>query len=168
MTETQIVLPPVTAQKKMSGLEKAATLLLAVGKDNASKIMGHLSEDDVRAVARCASDLRAVPQPVINSVLQEFVAKLVVGGGLRGSAEAVEALLSEIMPDQQVRQIMNDIRARMNEAVWPRLAELSAHLLAQFLAKEHPQVITFVLAKTPPSLTADIVSHFSPPPETRS
>jgi flagellar motor switch protein FliG len=163
MTETQIVLTPTVAQKKLSGLEKAATLLLAVGKENASKLMPYLSEDDVRAVARCASDLRAVPQQVIDSVLQEFVTKVLVDGGLRGSTEAVEALLSEFMPVQQVRQIMGDIRARMNEAVWPRLAELSAHLLAQFLAKEHPQVITFVLAKTPPALTADIVSHFPAP-----
>jgi flagellar motor switch protein FliG len=56
------------------------------------------------------------------------------------------------MPQQQVRQIMADVRARMNEAVWPRLVELPAHLLAQFLDKEHPQIITYVLSKASAAL----------------
>jgi flagellar motor switch protein FliG len=141
-------------------MEKAAALLLAVGKDNASKILTHLSEEDIRAVARTASDLGAVTQATLDHIAEEFVTQVTVDVGLRGSSEHVERLLEEVMPAPQVKQIMADVRARMNEAVWPRLADLPSHLLAQFLNKEHPQVITFVLSKAPASLSAEVVALF--------
>ncbi len=158
MTETHIAIP--TAQRKLTGTEKAAALLLAVGKDNASKILAYFDEEDIRAVARTASDLGSVSQASLDSIAEEFVTKVTVDGGLRGSSEHVERMLEEIMSPQQVKQIMADVRARMNEAVWPRLVELPAHLLAQFLNKEHPQVITYVLSKTSASLSAEVVALF--------
>ncbi len=158
MTEPHIPVPQ--AQRKLSGMEKAAALLLAVGKDNASKILTHLSEEDIRAVARTASDLGAVTQATLDHIAEEFVTQVTVDVGLRGSSEHVERLLEEVMPAPQVKQIMADVRARMNEAVWPRLADLPSHLLAQFLNKEHPQVITFVLSKAPASLSAEVVALF--------
>ena len=158
MTEPQI--PPPSTQRKLTGTEKAAALLLAVGKDNASKLLAQLDDEEIRTIARCASDLGAVPQSTLDSIADEFVIKVTVDGGLRGSSEHVERLLEEIMPQQQVKQIMADVRARMNEAVWPRLVELPAHILAQFLNKEHPQVITYVLSKGPASLSAEVVAFF--------
>jgi flagellar motor switch protein FliG len=158
MTETPI--PAPTAQRKLTGTEKAAALLLAVGKDNASKILAQLDDEEIRTIARSASDLGAVSQSTLDAIAEEFVIKVTIDGGLRGSSEHVEKLLGEIMPQQQVRQIMADVRARMNEAVWPRLVELPAHLLAQFLNKEHPQIITYVLSKVSASLSAEVVAAF--------
>ena len=158
MTETHIAVP--TAQRKLTGTEKAAALLLAVGKDNASKVLTYFDEEDIRAIARTASDLGSVSQATLDSIAEEFVSKVMVDGGLRGSSEHVERLLEEIMSPAQVKQIMADVRARMNEAVWPRLVELPAHQLAQFLNKEHPQVITYILSKTSASLSAEVVALF--------
>jgi flagellar motor switch protein FliG len=158
MSEPQISIPQ--AVRKLTGTEKAAALLLAVGKENASKVMAYFSEEDIRAIARTASDLGAVTQATLDHVAEEFVTQVTVDIGLRGSSEHVERLLEEFMPAPQVKQIMADVRARMNEAVWPRLAELQAHLLAQFLNKEHPQVITYVLSKATATLSAEVVAQF--------
>jgi flagellar motor switch protein FliG len=158
MTEQHI--PAPSADRKLTGTEKAAALLLAVGKENASKVLAQLDDEDIRVIARSASYLGAVSQAMLDSIAEEFVIKVTVDGGLRGSSEHVERLLEEIMPQQQVRQIMADVRARMNEAVWPRLADLPAHVLAQFLNKEHPQVVTYILSKTSASLTAEVVAAF--------
>ena len=62
MTETQIAAPG--AQRKLTGTEKAAALLLAVGKENASKILSQLDDEEICAIARSASDLGAVPQAI--------------------------------------------------------------------------------------------------------
>ncbi len=158
MTETQVAVP--SAHRKLTGTEKAAALLLAVGKDNASKVLAYFDDEEIRAIARSASDLGTVSQTALDSIADEFVVKVTVDGGLRGSSEHVERMLGEIMPPQQVKQIMADVRARMNEAVWPRLIELPAHVLAQFLTKEHPQVVTYVLSKASASLSAEVVGLF--------
>ncbi len=147
-------------QKKLKGTDKAAALLLAMGKENAARLLPHFGEEEIRAVARSASELGAVPQTALDDIAEEFVARVVIEGGLRGSSEQVEELLEKIMPPQQVRQIMADVRSRMNEAVWPRLTELPAQTLSQFLNKEHPQVISFVLSKVTTTLSAEVVALF--------
>lgn len=156
MTETPIVVPH--AHKKLTGTEKAAVLLLAVGKENASRLLAHFDEENIRTIARTASDLGMVPQATIDHIADEFVSKVKLEGGLKGSSEHVERLLEEVLSPLQVQQIMSDVRARMNEAVWPRLIELPAHVLSQFLNKEHPQVITYILSKASASLTAEVVA----------
>jgi len=144
----------------LRGIEKAAALLLALGKENASKILAYFDDEEIRAIARSASDLGAVPKATLDTIADEFVVKVTVEGGLLGSSDQVERLLDQIMPRQQVKQIMADVRARMNEAVWPRLVELPAHVLAQFFNKEHPQVVTFVLSKVSATLSAEVVALF--------
>jgi flagellar motor switch protein FliG len=146
--------------RKLSGTEKAAALLLAVGTENASRIMSHLSEEEIRAIARTASDLGAIPGPVLEDVAAEFVALVGGDGGIRASSDHVKDLLEKILPTEQVRQIMSDVRSRMNEAVWPRLSETSPQIIAQFLSKEHPQVVSFVLSRVSTSLSAEVVAHF--------
>jgi flagellar motor switch protein FliG len=145
----------------LSGTEKAAALLLAVGAENASRILSHLSEEEIRAIARSASDLGAIPGSLLENIADEFVSLVSADGGIRASSDQVKDLLEKILPTEQVRQIMSDVRSRMNEAVWPRLAETPPQVLAQFLNKEHPQVISFVLSRVPTSLSAEVVAHFA-------
>ncbi|MFY9643022.1 MAG: FliG C-terminal domain-containing protein [Rhodomicrobium sp.] len=147
-----------TPPRKLKGIEKAAALLLAVGKENASRIIAHLGEEEIRAIARSASDLGSISGTVIEDIASEFMAQVTTDGGIRASTDQVKELLEKTLPTEQVKQIMSDVRARMNEAVWPRLAETPAQVLSQFLNKEHPQVITFVLSKVPTSLSAEVVA----------
>ncbi len=146
--------------RKLSGTEKAAALLLAVGAENASKILAHLSEEEIRAIARCASDLGAIPGTVLENIADEFVSLIGGDGGIRASSDQVKDLLEKILPREQVHQIMSDVRSRMNEAVWPRLAETPPQITAQFLGKEHPQVISFVLSRVSTAASADVIAHF--------
>jgi flagellar motor switch protein FliG len=153
--------PPLPhVPRRLSGTEKAAALLLAVGPDNASRIMSHLSEEEIRAIARTASDLGAIPGAMLEDIAGEFVSLVGGDGGIRASSDQVKDLLEKILPTEQVRQIMSDVRSRMNEAVWPRLSETPPQVIAQFLSKEHPQVVSFVLSRVSTTLSADVVAHF--------
>ena len=156
--------PPIHAPaRRLKGAEKAAALLLAVGRDNASRILTYFGEEEIRLLARTACDLGSIPQATLDDIADEFMGQVTTGGVLRGSSEEVQKLLEKILPPTQVMQIMSDVRAKMNEAVWPRLAELPAQVLAQFLSKEHPQIISFVLSKLPISLSAEVVALYPGP-----
>ncbi len=165
MSEPEVSAPPTSPPppRRLSGTEKAAALLLSVGTENASRLLAHLSEEEIRAIARCASDLGSIPGQVIEDIADEFVSQVTADGGIRASSEQVKEMLEKILPTEQVRQIMSDVRSRMNEAVWPRLAETAPQVTAQFLNKEHPQVISFVLSRLSTSVSADVVAHFPGP-----
>ncbi|MGO8953131.1 MAG: flagellar motor switch protein FliG [Rhodomicrobium sp.] len=160
MTETNITVS--NPQRKFKGLEKATVLLLAMRKENASRLLAHFGEEEIRAIAQSAPDLGSVPQTALDNIAGEFIAELGLGGGLHVSAEQVQELLDDILPPEQVRQIMSDVHSRINEAVWPRLVELPAQAIAQFLNKEHPQAISFVLSKVTTSLSAEVLTLLPP------
>jgi flagellar motor switch protein FliG len=154
--------PPIAPEprpRRFFGAEKAAALLFAMGKDHAARLLKYLDDEEIRAVARCAADLGTVPKPLLDQMAEEFIARIGFDGDLRGSASLTEDLLTGILPPEQIKQIMADVRSRMNEAVWPRLAELPPPALASYLAKEHPQVAAFTISKTSPAIAAGILGH---------
>lgn len=144
--------------KEFHGSGKAAALLLAMSKGAASKLLKYLSEDEIRVVARSASSLGHVPQPALNALVHEFARSLGLDRAVKGGIEDAEALLTGVLPAEQVRQIMSEVRSRASNAVWPRLSEIAPAPLSQFLAKEHPQVIAFVLSKTTPAAAAAVIA----------
>jgi flagellar motor switch protein FliG len=128
MAETDISVP--SAAKRLKRTEKAAALLLAVGKDEAARLLTHFGEGEIRAIARSASDLGAIPQSALEDIADEFMNQLALGGGLRGSAGQVEELLEKILPPQQVRQIMFDVRFTWNREFSRRVIIQSAQQLS--------------------------------------
>lgn len=148
--------------QKLRGLDKVTALLLAMERPVASRVLKHFDDEEIRLVASSASKLGVVPRNILDEVIKEFVSKIVTEGGIQGSANDAEELLLGILPGEQVRQIMSDIRAQVNEAVWPRLTQFPPDLMAQYLAKEHPQVAAFFLSKTPASAAAGIMAQLPP------
>lgn len=148
--------------RKFRGLDKVAALLLAMEKPLAARILKHFDEEEIRLVASSASNLGVVPRSVLEELIREFGDQIASEGGIHGSATDAEELLLGVIPDEQVRQIMSDVRARVNEAVWPRLGELQPAILSQYIGKEHPQVAAFILSKTSATAAAATMALLTP------
>ncbi|MDX2266242.1 MAG: FliG C-terminal domain-containing protein [Hyphomicrobiales bacterium] len=148
--------------KGLQGSGKAAALLLAMTKASAAKVLKHFSEDEIRALARSAADLGAVPSAAIETLVHEFARQLAADRAVKGGFEDAEALLTGVIPAEQVRQIMSEVRSRANNAVWPRLNDIPHAPLAQHLAKEHPQVAAYILSKTSPATAAAVIALLPP------
>lgn len=161
MTEIKTEAPAAihSGQKKFRGLDKVAALLLAVEKPVAARILRHFDEEEIRLVASSAANLGLVSKSLLDDLIGEFTERLIAEGGVQGNPGEAEELLLGVIPDDQVRQIMSDVRARVNEAVWPRLADLPPAILAQYLGKEHPQVAAFVLSKTSAGCAAAVMTQ---------
>ncbi len=148
--------------KRLGGPEKAAALLLTMTKDQASRLLKHFDEEEIRLVARCASHLGTVPRATIEELATEFFDRVVTEGGLQGSLNQAQELLEGVLSPEQIKLIMSDVRSRMDEAVWPRLGEVPSAVLGPYLSKEHPQVVAFVLSKTSPVVAAGVLANFQP------
>lgn len=143
--------------RKLSGRDKVAALLLAMGKPLASRILKHFDEHEIRALVKSASELGTVPRPVLDNVIDEFTAKIGEGSDLEGTAGEAEQLLQGILPADQLAELMADIRGEDKRSVWPRLSQMLETPIAQYLMKEHPQVAAFVLSKASPACTAAVL-----------
>jgi flagellar motor switch protein FliG len=151
----------IFAPRQLTGREKVAALLLAMGKPLAARILKHFDEEEIRLLAKSAAELGTVPRRVLDDVVEQFTATLAVGGDLRGSIGEAEQLLTGVVPQDQLNDIMSDVRGDHTRSVWPRLAQMSEILVAQYLQKEHPQVAAFVLSKAAPPLAAAVLETLS-------
>ncbi len=150
--EKQAPQPP-----KMTGRDKVAALLLAMGKPLATRILKHFDEEEMRTLVKSAAELGTVPRPVLDGIIDEFSHKLAEGADLQGTVGEAEKLLSGILPPEQLAAIMSDLRADDKRSVWPRLSQMPDTPIAQYLMKEHPQVAAYVLSKASPVCAASVL-----------
>ena len=145
--------------RKFDGAQKAAALLLTMGKPPATRLLKHLEPQELREVTRAAAELGAVPASAIESLVEEFTVAFTTGANLHGDAGRAREMLSDAVPPEQVADIMSDVLAAAQSNLWTALSGIPEAVLTAHLADEHPLTATFILSKLDPALAAQIVSH---------
>ena len=62
--------------RRFAGAQKAAAILLAMGKPPATRLLKHLEPQELREVTRAAAQLGAVPSAALESLVEEFTARV--------------------------------------------------------------------------------------------
>ncbi|WP_033921477.1 flagellar motor switch protein FliG [Sphingomonas sp. 37zxx] len=133
--------------KRFSGMERAAALMLALGKEHGAPIWDVLSSDEVRELSACISQLGRVPSTVVEYLLVQFSGEVSSMASLHGSFETTERLLDGILPEDRVKEIMEDIRGPSGRTMWDKLSNVSESILATYLKNEYPQTVAVILSK---------------------
>jgi len=134
-------------QRTLSGDEKAAVLLLALGPDHGKPIWEELDEVEIRLLSRAMVRLGAITQQMLDELLIEFVTVVSSSGSISGNAESTERLLSSFLPNDRVDVIMEEIRGPAGRNMWEKLSNVQEDVLANYLKNEYPQTIAVVLSK---------------------
>src|SRR5476651_1100967 len=89
---------------KLTGPEKAAVVLLALGEDHAG-VWKQLDEEEIKVISQAMAGLGQVTAGVVEDLLVEFVSGM-GGGNITGSIELTQRLLASIMPGDKVDSMM--------------------------------------------------------------
>src|ERR1700761_7368005 len=101
---------------KLTGPEKAAVVLLALGEEHASVWRG-LDEEEIKIISQAMAGLGQVTSAVVEDLLVEFVSGM-GSGMITGSVELTQKLLSSIMPEDTVDTLMEEIRGPAGRPLW--------------------------------------------------
>ncbi|MGC8535039.1 MAG: flagellar motor switch protein FliG [Rhizomicrobium sp.] len=142
---------------KLTGAERSAVLMLALGEDHGGRLWELMDEDEVKEVSQLMSNLGTVSASVVEKVLVDFVGQMSATGSLMGSYEATERLISRIMPTEKVASIMEEIRGPAGRTMWDKLANVNETVLANYLKNEYPQTVAVVLSKIKPEHAARVL-----------
>ncbi|USI73269.1 flagellar motor switch protein FliG [Sphingomonas morindae] len=154
---------------KLSGLQRAAALMLALGEEHGAPIWGLLSIEEVKELSACIAQLGRVPAPAIEYLLRVFSSEVSSMTTLHGSYDSAERLLTAVLSPERVKEIMEDIRGPSGRTMWDKLSNVSEAALAGYLKNEYPQTIAVimhklrsdhaarVLGELPPELATDVV-----------
>ena len=97
-------------RRKLTGPERAAVLMLALGEQHGGKILSLLDDDELRELSIVMSTLGTVEAEAVEELLLEFVGPLSASGALLGNYDATERLLQQYLPPERVGGIMDEIR----------------------------------------------------------
>ncbi|WP_342360425.1 flagellar motor switch protein FliG [Terrarubrum flagellatum] len=131
----------------LSGPQRAAVLLLALGEEHGAELWKMFDEDEIRAVSIAMSQLGSIEALTVESLIVEFVSKMSATGAITGSLDRTELLLQKILPAQQVSLIMEEIRGPAGRNMWQKLSNVDGDVLANFLKNEYPQTAAVILSK---------------------
>ena len=144
--------------RAITGAERAAILMLSLGEDNSAKLWQMLDEDEIKEISQVMSNLGTVSSALVEKLLVEFVSQMSGTGSLMGSYESTERMLSRMMPEDKVSQIMEEIRGPAGRTMWDKLANVNETVLANYLKNEYPQTVSVVLSKIKPEHAARVLA----------
>jgi flagellar motor switch protein FliG len=136
----------ITDPARLSGPEKAAVILLALGEDQAA-IWEALDEEEIKEVSQAMAGLGTVSASVVEALMVEFVSGMSSTGAIMGSFEQTQRLLASFLPGDKVEGLMEEIRGPAGRTMWDKLANVNEAVLANYLKNEYPQTVAVVLSK---------------------
>ncbi len=144
----------------LSGIQKAATFMLALPEAHLQKIFSELDEMEIMELSQAMANLGKVKADNVESLFLEFVEKSGSSASLVGTLYSTENLLGKIFSSDKVSSIMEEIRGPAGKTMWDKLNNVDEKALASFLRSEHPQTIAVVLSKIKPEHAAKVFALF--------
>ena len=143
--------------KRLSGVEKAAVVLLALGEEHVS-LWQSLDEEEIKEISQAMSALGTVSSNVVEDLLVEFVSGMSSSGTIMGSFEQTQRLLNNFLPPDKVEALMEEIRGPAGRTMWDKLGNVNEAVLANYLKNEYPQTVAVVLSKIKADHAARVLS----------
>ena len=145
---------------KLSGTQKAAVLMVALGDDAASQIFKYLEEDEIQNISREIALTKHVQPETADEVLEEFhtmtLAKSYIS---QGGIEFAKKLLIKSVGPEAARKIIDRLtKALESSAGFSSIERANPQQLSKFIQSEHPQTIALILAHLNASQAAELIA----------
>ncbi|MDE3034384.1 MAG: flagellar motor switch protein FliG [Nitrospirota bacterium] len=142
----------------LSGEEKAAILLRAIGEDAAAEVMRHLDPKDIRKIGSHMTAISNISRDEESTVIAEFQTAASIGDvGFEGK-EYIKSVLTKALGSDKAERILETL----TNTSYPGLESLKwldPKTVAQMIKVEHPQTIAVILAHLDPDQASQILTH---------
>lgn len=149
---------------KLTGVQKAAILLIALGSDLSSRVLKlDFHQDDIELLTHEISNMAEIPSEVRNAVIDEFIElqrtrDYLSHGGLSYAKEVLEKAVGH----QKTAEILDKLNIDMKDKPFSSLRKIDAKQIYNFIYEEHPQTIALILAHLTPEQAAIILGMMLP------
>ncbi len=143
----------------LSGAEKAAVFMMALGEEYTAKIMENLTEEEILEISQTMANLGKVSSNVVEKLFVDFAEQMSSTGSLVGTYDSTERLLRNVLGDDKVSDIMDEIRGPAGRTMWDKLGNVNEEVLANYLKNEYPQTVAVVLSKIKSDHAANVLAN---------
>ena len=152
---------------EMTGVQRAAVLMLLLGEQQAAEIIRFLNPKEVQALGGAMVSVSDLSQEAVNAVLDEFVATIKKQTNLGlGTTDYVEKVFKRALGDDKAASVLGRIMPGQGSKGLDILSWMDARSIAEMIRGEHPQVTAIILSVLEHSVAADVLNFL--PSETRA
>jgi len=153
--------PTRTASKTLEDLtsfEKAAVVLIALGKEKSAIVMRGLPEREIERLTAAIAGLRNIDPTVELEILKEFYTMIQASEYLnQGGIEFAKEVLEESLGSTRAERIIKKIQETLHPGGFDLLKDVDPIHLIEFIRNEHPQTIALILSQLTPGQAAQIL-----------
>jgi len=146
-------------EEKISGIEKAAILILSLGEDVASEVLKHIGPKQVHKISSAMAELRNISSSKVVSVISDF--NTIVGSETSlgiGSDEYLKNVLVKALGEDKAGSIIDRVLMGENVSGLEQLKWMDPRAIIEIIKLEHPQIIAVVLSYLDSDLSAEVLT----------
>ncbi len=150
-----------TPQKasELSGLQKAAILLITMGPDKSANVFKYLKEEEIEQLTLEIANTRTVSQALKEEVLDEFYEVCLAQQYIsEGGIDYAKDLLQKALGSDKAVEVIGKLTASLQVRPFEFIRKTDASQLLNFIQDEHPQTIALILAYLSTQQAATIIS----------
>lgn len=145
--------------KKLTGRQKAALLLVSLGPEVSAQVFKHLNEEEIEQLTLEIANVRKVDPATQEMVVDEFhqlclAQEYISQGGITYAKEVLEKALGQ----EKAFEIINRLTATLQVRPFDFARKSDPQQILNFIQNEHPQTIALVLSYLEPAQASAILS----------
>ncbi len=143
--------------------DRAALLMLLLGEQMASEIVGYLSPKEVQKLGSAMVGVHDVSQEAVDRVLDEFIGELKKQTNLGlGSPDYIEGVLNRALGPERASSVLSRILPSSSSKGLEILSWMTPRAICDMILDEHPQVIAIILSVLEDETAADVLTFLPP------
>ena len=142
----------------MSGVQKAAVLLITLGPEKSAQVFKHLKEEEIEELTLEIANTRSISPQLKEDVLNEFyqvclAQQYIAEGGIGYARE----LLEKALGDEKAQSVITKLTASLQVRPFEFIRKTEPSQVLNFIQDEHPQTIAMILSYLSPAQAALII-----------
>ncbi|MDR3278377.1 MAG: flagellar motor switch protein FliG [Oscillospiraceae bacterium] len=143
--------------------EKAAVLLISLGKEQSAELYRHLSEEEIGEMTLSIATLRQIDSEARESIVDEFYNMCLANKFLQaGGIDYARALLTQAIGASEADDLIRKLSSSLQVRPFDFIRRADAAQILNVIHNEHPQTIALVLSYIDAKQSAEIVAALPP------
>ena len=164
LSKTELSDEQRTILTSMSGIEKAAVLMLSLNEEDAAGIFRHLEPKQVQKLGMAMASMTDFSNEKVSAVHRLFLEDIQKYSNIGiGSQDFVRKALTAALGEDKAGNLVDQIIMGSGAHGLDSLKWMDARQVATIIQNEHPQIQTIVLSYLEPEQSAEILSQFPEP-----
>jgi flagellar motor switch protein FliG len=146
-------------RSSMTGRQKCAMLLIALGPSNAAQIYKHLREEEIEQLTLEIANIKNIKPEEKEKILEDFYSmclaqEYIVEGGI----EYAKDILEKALGTQEAYDVINKLTSSLKVRPFDFIRRADPSQVLSFIQNEHPQTIAMILSYLKPQQAGTILS----------